>query len=114
MQIFNHFVFGHSCGRGESEDRLRELEREVLMWGAASWRVCGVAAGPPVITRLPFTVHLAVTSWICGGLIAASSLLRGWQSISSFTQSSFLMPSDAKSTNRLGLGGLAPANAAKV
>jgi len=114
IQIFDHLVFGCGCGRWESKDRLRELKREVLMWGAASWSVCGVAVGPPVITRLPLTVHLTATSWTCGGVIAASSLLRALQSISSFTQSSFLMPRVAKSTSRLGLGGWAPATAKKV
>jgi len=84
------------------------------MCGAASWSVCGVTVGPPVITRLPLTVHLTATSWTCGGVIAASSLLRALQSISGFTRSSFLMPRVAKSTNRLGLGGWAPAAAKKV
>jgi len=101
IQIFDHLVFGRGCGRWESKDGLRELKREVLMWGAASWSVCGVAVGPPVITRLPLTVHLMATSWTCGGVIAASSLLRALQSISGFTWSSFLMPRVAKSTSRL-------------
>ena len=63
MVIFDHFVLGLGCEMGVSEDRWREQEREVLMWGAASWRVCGVAAGPPVMTKLPLAVHLAASSW---------------------------------------------------
>ena len=114
IQNFNHLVFGHGCGRWELKDRLRELKRKVLIWGAASWSVCGVTVGPSVITRLPLTVHLTATSWTCRGVIAASSLLRALQSISSFTWSSFLMPRVAKSTSRLGLGGWALATAKKV
>ena len=62
MVILDHFVLGLGCGRGELEGRLKECEREVLIWGAASWRVCGVAAGPPVMTKFPFAVYLTATS----------------------------------------------------
>jgi len=58
MVIFDHFVFGRGCGKVELEGRLRECVSEALICGAASWSVCGVAAGPPVITRLPLAVHL--------------------------------------------------------
>jgi len=71
-------------------------------------------AGPPVMTKLPLTVHLTATSWTCGGVTAVSSLLRAQQSISGFTWLSFLMPRVAKSTSRLGLGGRAPTTAEKV
>ena len=42
------------------------------------------------------------------------SLLRAWHSTSSLTWSSTLMPKLARSTNRLGLGGLVPAIAKKL
>ena len=64
IRILDHFVLGLGCRVGEWEGRLRELVRDALIWGAASWSVCGVDTGPPVITRLPLAVHLMVTSWI--------------------------------------------------
>ena len=69
---------------------------------------------PPVVTNLPLAVHLTATSWTCGGVTAASSLLRAKHSISSLIQPSLPIPSFATSTNRLGLGGLALAIAKKV
>ena len=114
MVILDHFVLGLGCGRGESVGRLKECKREMLMWGAANWSVCGVVAGPPVMTKLPLAVHLAATSWTCGGVIAARSLFRVWHSTSGLTRSSVLMPNLARSTSRLGLGGLDPVIAEKL
>jgi len=76
IRILDHFVLGLGCGGGELVGRERRCRREMLIWGAASWRVCGVAAGPLVMTKLPLAVHLTVTSWTCGGVTVASSLLR--------------------------------------
>ena len=84
------------------------------MWGAASWSICGVAAGPPVMTKLPLAVHLIATSWTCRGVMVASSLLRVEHSISGLIWPSWPNLSFARSTNRLGLGGLAPAIAEKM
>ena len=94
--------------------RERDLVRDALMWGAASWSMCGVAAGPPVITKLLLAVHLMVTSWTCGGVMVASFLLRAEHSISGLIWPSWPNPSLARSTNKLGLGGLALAIAEKV
>jgi len=112
--ILDHLVLGRGWGREEWKGRDRELVRAALMWGAANWSVCGVAAGPPVMTKLPLAVHLTATSWTCGGVTVASSLLRAKHSISGLIWSSLPIPSFATSTNRLGLGGLALVIAKKV
>jgi len=120
--ILDHLVLGcgwgreewKGMGREEWEGMGRELVRAVLMWGAANWSVCGVAAGPPVMTKLPLAVHLTATSWTCGGVMAVSSLLRAEHSISSLIWPSLPILSFATSTNRLGLGGLALVIAKKV
>ena len=111
--ILDHLVVGWGWGRGEWEGMERELV-SALMWGAANWSMCGVAAGPPVMTKLPLAVHLTATSWTCGGVTAASSLLRAEHSISSLIQPSLPILSFAMSTNKLGLGGLALVIAKKV
>jgi len=112
--ILDHLVLGHGWEREEWKGMGRELVRAVLMWGAANWSVCGVAAGPPVMTKLPLAVHLTATSWTCGGVMAASSLLRAKHSISSLIWPSLPILNFATSTNRLGLGGLALVIAKKV
>ena len=66
------------------------------------------------MTKLPLAVHLMATSWICGGVTAAKSWLRFQQRDSSESWPSLLMPRLARSTNRLGLGGLALVAAKKV
>ena len=76
IRILDHFVLGLGCRGGEFVGRESRCRREALMWGAASWSVCGVVAGPPVMTKLPLAIHLMATSWTCGGVTAASSLLR--------------------------------------
>ena len=114
MRILDHLTLALGCGRefvGSSE---RVLVMMLLMWGAASWRKWGVALGPLVTTRLPLAVHLMVASLTYGGEIAWRPWLRAWQRWSGFTWFFWLMPSDAKSTTRLGLGGLASAIAMKV
>ena len=65
-------------------------------------------------TRFPFAVHLTAASVTCGGEIAASFLIRALYKISGFTWLSFVIPMCARSTRRLGLGGLVPATAEKV
>ena len=80
-----------------------------LMWGAAAWREWGVEVGPPVTTRLPFAVHLMAASWTWGGEILLSFSLRERQSTAGVTRVPLLVPDLARSTTRLGLGGLDPA-----
>ena len=63
------------------------------------------------MTKLPLAVYLMVTSWTCGGDIVAKSWLRPQQRDSGDNRPSLLMPRLARSTNKLGLGGLAPAAA---
>lgn len=68
----------------------------------------------PVATRLPFAVHLTAASMVWGGVIVESLLLMASQRTSGLTQSFSDMPRCARSTTRLGLGGLAPATAEYV
>ena len=65
-------------------------------------------------TRFPFAVHLTAASMTWGGEIVASSLIRALHKISGFTRLSFVIPRCARSTRRLGLGGLVPATTKKV
>lgn len=65
MRILDHFVLGLGCGMRVLEGSMSILLREVLMWGAASWREWGDADGPPVTTRLPFAVHPAAIGSTC-------------------------------------------------
>ena len=65
----------------------------------------------PVATRLPFAVYLTVASVAWGGVIVESLLLMASQRTSGLTWSFSDMPRCARSTTRLGLGGLAPATA---
>jgi len=58
IRTLDHFVLGLGCGGGELAGRVRKWGREALIWGAASWSMCGVMAGPLVITKLPLAVYL--------------------------------------------------------
>ena len=84
---------------------------ELLICGAASWSVCVMAAVLPVTTRLPFAVHRTATSLAWGGDIAPRDLLMASHKISGRSRSSLAIPRCARSTMRLGLGGLTPATA---
>ena len=81
----------------------------MLIWGMAAWREWRVEVGPPVMIRLPLAVHLTVASCICGRDIQLNFLLRDQQSTSSFTWFPLSLLNLARSTTRLGLGGLDPA-----
>src|SRR5260221_9175068 len=85
-----------------------------LMWGAAERSDSGELDGPAVITRLPFAVHLAAASWACGGVTSPSFLYR----TSKMCSGRGRLPSGksmcARSTTRLGLGGLDPTTAEYV
>ena len=86
IRIFDHFVFGLGCGMGgELVGSISSLLSRALIWGAADWRDCWVAEGPPVTTRFPFAVHHMAASVTCGGEIVASSLIRALHKISSFS-----------------------------
>jgi len=111
MVILDHLIFGLAVGRGVEEVSLSLLWMIALIWGAASWRECGVAFGPPVTTRLPFVVHLTAANDIWGGEIWLSPRLMVLQAISGLGRSSLVIPRCARSTTRLGLGGLDPATA---
>ena len=77
-------------------------------------RECGVVLGPPVITRLPLTVHLMAASKTCGGEMLPRPWFKVLQMISGLGQSSSMGTICARSTMRLGLGGLTPAVAEYV
>ena len=93
---------------------MSSLLRRVLIWRAAVWRDCWVAKGPPVTMRFPFAIYLMAASVTCRGEIVANFLIRALDKISSFTQLFFVISRCARSTKRLGLGGLVPATAKKV
>ena len=85
-----------------------------LMCSATAWRDWGVEAGLPVMIRLPLAVHLMAASCTCGGDIRLNFSLRERHSTSGVTRFLLSFPNLARSTTRLGLGGLDPAIAVKV
>jgi len=85
-----------------------------LIWGAAERRETGVLEGPAVIMRLPLAVHLTAASWTCGGETSPNFLLRVSQISSGRGRLSPGRLKCARSTTRLGLGGLDPATAEYV
>jgi hypothetical protein len=109
MEILDHLTFGLAAGRRACEGILRVVLRIELICVAASWRVAGVEAGPPVTTRLPLAVHLTATSETWGGVTSPSLLFRVRQMASGLGRSSSVNFNCARSTTRLGLGGLEPA-----
>ena len=80
--------------------------RMALMCSTANWRVCEVVLGAPVTTRLPRAVHLTAASMAWGGEILLSLSLRVLQMTSGLGLLSSASPRCARSTMRLGLGGL--------
>ena len=84
------------------------VERMAPICGAASWSVGAVVAGPPVTTRLSITVHLTAASWTCGGEMPHSSLFSKWQITSGLGWRLASNFKSARSTTRLGFGGLDP------
>ena len=67
MRILNHLTLACGYARVWSEGSERVVEMMLLIWGAASWRECGVEVGPPVTTKLPLAVHYTAASSTCGG-----------------------------------------------
>ena len=108
MIILDHLTLARGGGMGDDEVSLNLLERNAPMCGAANWSDGGVAAGPPVTTRLPTAVHLTAASWTCGGEIPRSSSFSSWHMTSGLGRLSASNFKVARSTTRLGLGGLDP------
>lgn len=67
MEILDHLTLAFGCVNREYEVSFSKVERIALICGVAERRKAGVLAGPMVITRLPFAVHLTAASWACGG-----------------------------------------------
>ena len=67
IMILDHLTLAQGEGMEVGEVSLNLVERMAPICGAASWRDEGMAAGPPVTTRLPGAVHLTVPSCIWGG-----------------------------------------------
>ncbi len=109
--ILDHLILARGCVKGEWEGSLRVVERMALMWGAAERSDTGELEGPAVITRLPFAVHLTAASWACGGVTSPSFLFRTSQIFSGRGRLPSGKSKCARSTTRLGLGGLDPATA---
>jgi hypothetical protein len=111
MEILDHLTLALGCVNGEWEGSFKVVERIALICGAAVRREAGVLEGPAVITRLPFAVHLTAASWACGGETSPSFLLRVSQMNSGLGRLSAANSKCARSTTKLGLGGLVPATA---
>ena len=111
MRSLDHLTFGLGCDLMVSEGSCRVEVIVLLMCGAAIWSECGVAKWLPVTTRFPFAVHLTAASVACGGDMVTSFLLMASQRISGLTRSFAAILRCARSTTRLGLGGLVPATA---
>ena len=62
MMILDHLTLALGRERGVDEGSWSFAVRIALMCGAASWSDGGVAAGPPVTTRLPAAVHLTAAN----------------------------------------------------
>jgi hypothetical protein len=114
MEILDHLTLARGCVNGEWEVSFSVVESIALICGAAERSEAGVLAGPAVITRLPFAVHLAAASWACGGVTSPSFLLRVSQMYSGLGRLSAGRSKWARSTTKLGLGGLDPATAEYV
>jgi len=99
---------------GECEESWSVVDKMALIWGAAERSETGVLEGPAVIMRLPLAVHLAAASWTCGGETSPNFLLSVSQISSGQGRLSPGRHKCARSTTRLGLGGLDPATAEYV
>ena len=109
--ILDHLVLARGCVYGEWEGSWRVVVKMALIWGAAERSETGVLDGPAVMMRLPLAVHLTAASWTCGGVTSLSFLLRVSQISSGRGRPSAGRLKCARSTTRLGLGGLDPATA---
>ena len=110
MRVLAHFTLALGWDRRGVGGSLSNIVRMALIWGAAVWRGW-VDEDPPVIMRLPFAVHLTVASCTCGSGILLNPPLSVRQMSSGFIQFLELTPKCARSTTRLGFGGLDPAAA---
>ena len=109
--ILDHLMLAQGCMNGEWEGSWRVVDKMALIWGAAERSETGVLDGPAVMMRLPFAVHLTAASWTCGRETSLSFLLSVSQISSGRGQPSTGRLKCARSTTRLGLGGLDPATA---
>ena len=104
--ILDHLILARGCVNGEWEGSWRVVVKMALIWGAAERSETGVLDRPAVMIRLPLAVYLTAASCTCGGETSPSFLLsvlqissgRGWPSTGRLKC--------ARSTTRLGLGGL--------
>ena len=76
IMILDHLTLARGGGMEVGEVSLNLVERMAPICGAASWRDEGVAAGPPVTTRLPEAVHLTAASCTWGGEMLRSGGLK--------------------------------------
>src|ERR1700730_13874920 len=107
MEILDHLTLALGCGMGEEEvERCSALVRMLLICGAALLREVEVVVGPPVTTRLPLAVHLMAASWGWDRVMSPSFLLRISQTTSGCNRELPWRSRFARSTTRLGLGGL--------
>ena len=109
--ILDHLMLALGWVKGEWEGSCRVVVKMALIWGAAERSETRVLEGLAVIMRLPFAVHLMAASWTCGDETSPSFLLSVSQISSGRGQPSTGRLKCARSTMRLGLGGLDPATA---
>ena len=111
IMILDHLTLARGGGMEVGDVSLNLVERMAPICGAASWRDEEVAAGPPVTTRLPEAVHLTAASCTWGGEMPRSSSFSKRQIASGLGRLLASNFKSARSTTRLGLGGLDPTTA---
>ena len=109
--ILDHLILAQGCVNGEWEGSWRVVVKMALIWGAVERSETGVLDRPAVMIRLPLAVYLMAASCTCGGETSPSFLLSVLQISSGWGWPSTRRLKCARSTTRLGLGGLDPATA---
>jgi hypothetical protein len=110
IRILDNLTLAQGWGSGVKGGSRKGLFSASLIGGAAACRLAGVArgGGGPVTTKLPLVVHLVAASLTCVGATLPRFSFRISVMMYGFGRLSGLSLSWARSTTKLGLGGLDP------